>query len=54
MSATQQLPATGPAGEPPTPRVRHQARDAAVVMTFSAVVSITVAVALLLLTRLGN
>jgi hypothetical protein len=54
MSATQHLPAAGPAGEPPTPRVRHQARDAAVVMAFSAAISVAVAVALLLLARLGN
>jgi hypothetical protein len=35
-------------------RVRHQARDAVVLMTFSAATSAGVALALLLLTRLGR
>jgi hypothetical protein len=35
-------------------RVRHQARDAAVLMAFSAAVSVGCAIALLLVTSLGN
>lgn len=35
-------------------RVRHQARDAVVVMTFSATTSVAVAVAVVLLSRLGR
>lgn len=35
-------------------RVRHQARDAVVLMTFSAATSAGVALAVLLLTRLGR
>jgi hypothetical protein len=40
-----------PAGER---RVRHQARDAVVLMAFSAASSVTVAVGLLLLTHLST
>lgn len=36
------------------PRVRHQAREAAALMAFSATTSIAIATALLLLTRLGS
>jgi len=36
------------------PRVRHQARDAAVLMAFSAVTSIALATTFLLLARLGG
>lgn len=35
-------------------RVRHQARDAVVLMTFSAAVSVGAAVAVVLLTHLGR
>jgi hypothetical protein len=35
-------------------RVRHQARDAALLMAFSAAVSISLAAVLLLLTSLGG
>ncbi len=42
--------AVEPTGEPDgVPRVRHQARDAAALMAFSAAVSVGVAVAFLLL-----
>lgn len=44
----------GRAGDAPAPRVRHQAREAVVLMAFSAGTSITLAVAFLLLTRLGS
>jgi hypothetical protein len=37
----------------PQRRVRHQARDAAVLMAFSAAVSVGVALALLLIASLG-
>ncbi|MDP3890850.1 hypothetical protein [Nocardioides sp.] len=39
---------------PGTRRVRHQAREAATVMAFSAASSVGLAVALLLLTSLGR
>jgi len=35
-------------------RVRHQARDAVVLMTFSAVVSVGAALAVVVLTHLGH
>jgi hypothetical protein len=35
-------------------RVRHQARDAVALMTFSALVSVTAAVAVVLITHLGH
>lgn len=38
----------------PDRRVREQARDAAVLMGFSALTSVAVAAAVLLLTRLGS
>ena len=38
----------------PERRVRHQARDVAALMAFSALVSLGLAVALLLITALGN
>ena len=38
----------------PQRRVRHQARDAAVLMAFSAAVSVAFAVALLLIAALGS
>ena len=38
----------------PVRRVRHQARDAAALMVFSAATSIGLATALLLLTKLGR
>lgn len=38
----------------PTPRVRHQARDAAALMAFSAVTSVFVATLLMLLANLGR
>jgi len=38
----------------PERRVRHQARDVAALMGFSAVVSVGFAVALLLITSLGS
>jgi hypothetical protein len=38
----------------PQRRVRHQARDAAVLMGFSAAVSVGLAMVLLLVTSLGN
>lgn len=38
--------------ESPVPRVRHQAREAAVLMAFSAVASVGLAIALLLLSHL--
>lgn len=41
-----------PAGE--VRRVRHQARDAVVLMTFSALMSLGAALAVVLLTRLGR
>ncbi|MGZ5405421.1 MAG: hypothetical protein ACXWDL_12285 [Nocardioides sp.] len=43
----------GGAGEP-QPRVRHLAREALVLMTFSATTSLAVAGCLLLLTTLGR
>ena len=52
MSST---PVVGPLADPqPQRRVRHQAREAAQVMLFSAATSGAVAAALLLLTRLGH
>jgi hypothetical protein len=39
---------------PPERRVRHQARDAAVLMTFSLAVSLGCAMLMLLLTGLGR
>jgi hypothetical protein len=39
---------------PTAPRVRHQARDAVVLMAFSATVSTTVAAAFLLLAHLSR
>lgn len=41
-------------GYGPERRVRHQARDVAALMAFSAVVSVGFAVVLLLVTALGN
>ncbi len=42
-------------GTPPAPRrVREQAREAAVVMAFSALTSVTLALALVLISRLGQ
>lgn len=35
-------------------RVRHQARDAVVLMTFSAIVSVGAALAVVVLTHLGH
>jgi hypothetical protein len=39
---------------PPVRRVRHQARDAAALMTFSALASLTFAAVFLLLAHLGR
>ena len=47
MSSTQSLDAR-------QPRVRHQARDAVVLMTFSAMTSLGLAACLMLLTSLGR
>ena len=47
MSSIQSL-------EAPQPRVRHQARDAAVLMTFSALTSAGLAGCLMLLSSLGR
>ena len=43
-----------PAARDPEPRVRHLAREAVVLMTFSAATSVAVAGCLLLLTTLGR
>lgn len=43
-----------PTPVPPHRRVRHQARDALVVMVFSAATSLALTTALLLLSALGN
>jgi hypothetical protein len=42
------------ATEPPPRRVREQAREAAVVMAFSALTSAALATAIVLLSRLGQ
>jgi hypothetical protein len=47
-----QAPAASPSGAPR--RVRHEVRDSAVVVLFSATASTTVALALLLLARLAG
>ncbi len=47
-------PAISETGFGPERRVRHQARDVAALMAFSALVSVGCAVALLLITALGN
>ncbi len=39
---------------PSSPRVRHQAREAVTLMAFSAVTSLCLATALLVLTHLGQ
>jgi hypothetical protein len=44
----------GVAPDAPVRRVRHQARDALALMTFSAATSLAFATALLLLTHLGR
>ena len=44
----------GAAGPEPRPRVRHQAREAVVLMAFSATASSALAGCLLLLTTLGH
>jgi hypothetical protein len=56
MSLTPTAPGvTGVAGAPPVPRrVRHQARDAVVLMVFSATSSTVVAAGLLLLAHLAR
>ena len=51
MSSTT---STSSSPRPVQRRVRHQAREAAAVMAFSAATSIGVAVAFLLLTQLGR
>jgi hypothetical protein len=45
---------TGPRAERTGRRVRHQVRDGIAVMTFSAATSTVLALALVLLTRLGR
>lgn len=52
MSSTPVAPPVTPG--PPVRRVRHQARDAVAVMTFSAACSVGVAAVFLLLTVLGR
>jgi hypothetical protein len=47
-------PATATEPPPVRPRVREQAREAAALMAFSAVTSVALATALLLLSRLGQ
>jgi hypothetical protein len=42
------------ATEPPERRVRHQAREAVALMAFSALTSLTLAAALLVVTHLGS
>jgi hypothetical protein len=51
MSVT---PMAGPVLAPAARRVRHQARDAAVLMVFSAVTSVGIASGFLLLSQLGR
>ena len=43
-----------PVAEVTRPRVRHQAREAAALMAFSALTSVALATALLVLTHLGQ
>ena len=47
-------PAFSETGFGPERRVRHQARDVAALMAFSALVSVGLAAALLLISSLGN
>ncbi len=59
MSSTQSYAGREPLGAPPVgparvPRVRHQARDAVVLMSFSALTSVTLAGCLMLLSGLGR
>ncbi|MDP2773119.1 MAG: hypothetical protein Q8O61_06140 [Nocardioides sp.] len=56
MIVTPVTPGATPGSAPDAPvrRVRHQARDAVALMTFSAVTSIGFATALLLLAHLGR
>jgi hypothetical protein len=53
MSLTPTAPSVGGVSAAPR-RVRHQARDAVVLMAFSAATSVAVAVGLLLLAHLAN
>ena len=60
MSSTQSYAGRESLGGPTSvtdvrrPRVRHQARDAAVLMTFSAMTSVALAGCLMLLSGLGR
>jgi len=52
MIVTPHVPGVSP--DAPVRRVRHQARDAVALMTFSAATSVAFATAFLLLTHLGR